>query len=307
MSDFWSFYIILFVAINIGGNAWILYALRENPDDTVGEGEELGHEFDGIRELNNPLPRWWLWVFAGSIVFSIAYLVAYPGLGNFPGVLGWTSVGQWEEEMEQAQARYGPILEEYAKAPIPELLEDKRAVAMGGRLFANHCAACHGSDARGGKGYPNLTDGSWLYGGDPEIIETTILHGRNGMMPPMGVAVGGEEETANVAEYVLSLSGREHDAAKAALGKPKFDTICAACHGLDGKGNPAIGSANLTDNTWLHGGSAESIRETIRDGRISKMPAHLDLLGEEKVHLLALYVYSLSQPESSEETEPESR
>jgi cytochrome c oxidase cbb3-type subunit 3 len=303
MSDFWSIYIILFVVINIAGNAWILFALRKNPEDSVEEGEELTHEFDGIRELNNPLPRWWLWVFAGSILFAIGYLILYPGMGKYPGVLGWTSIGQFEEEMAQAEARYGPLLKEYAAAPIPDLLDDKRAVAMGGRLFANHCAACHGSDARGGKGYPNLTDGAWLYGGEPATIEQTILYGRNGVMPPMGAAIGGEEVVTKVAQYVLSLSGREHDAELAKLGEPTFKTICAACHGPEGKGNPMIGSANLTDNTWLHGGSVETIRETIRYGRMSKMPAHIDLLGKEKVHLLALYVYSLSQPESSESTE----
>jgi len=302
MSDFWSIFIILLVVINIFGNAWLLYALRRNPEESAEEGEELAHEFDGIRELNNPLPRWWLWVFAGSILFSIGYLILYPGLGKFPGVLGWTSIGQFEEEMAQAEARYGPLLKEYAAASIPDLLDDKRAVAMGGRLFANHCAACHGSDARGGKGYPNLTDESWLYGGEPTTIEQTIRYGRNGVMPPMGAALD-EETITRVAQYVLSLSEREHDAELAKLGEPTFKTICAACHGPDGKGNPAIGSANLTDNTWLHGGTIETIHETIRDGRMSKMPAHIDLLGEEKVHLLALYVYSLSQPESPESTE----
>jgi len=297
MSNSWSLYVIVLVVISIVGNVWILIALRKNPEGEVSEGDTLDHEFDGIEEFNNPLPRWWLWLFVGSILFALGYLVLYPGFGNLPGTLGWTSVKQLEAETAAADARYGPIFEAYARAPIPDLLDDKRAVAMGGRLFAINCSPCHGSDARGGKGYPNLTDGDWLYGGDPRTIKTTILNGRNGIMPPMGAAIGGEEGIAQLANYVLSLSGRDHDVALAKLGEPKYKTICAACHGPEGKGNPIFGAPNHTDNIWLHGGTEEAIRETIRDGRMSKMPAHKELLGEEKVHLLALYVYSLSQSE----------
>ncbi len=297
MSDFWSGYVAVIVLINIVANAWLLAAMRKGQSDSLSEGEELGHDFDGITELNNPLPRWWLWVFAASIAASVVYLALYPGFGNFRGLLGWSSVNQWEAEVRKAEAIYGPIFAAYAEKPIPALLGDKRAVAMGGRLFANNCSPCHGSDARGGPGFPNLTDNDWLYGGTPEIIETTIINGRAGTMPPMGPTVGGEEGIAQAANYVLSLSGRPHDASLAAKGEDLFKKICFACHGLDGKGNPAIGSANLTDNTWLHGGTLEIISETIRHGRSSRMPPHKDLVSPEKVHLLALYVYSLSRVE----------
>jgi cytochrome c oxidase cbb3-type subunit 3 len=268
MSGFWSWYIVAIVAINIVGNAWLLFAMRRLPRGSVGEGESLGHEFDGIGELNNPLPRWWLWVFSANIVAALIYLALYPGLGRYRGALDWTSVKQWEDQIAKADAVYGPIFAAYY----------------------------HGSDARGGKGFPNLTDGDWLHGGDPEIIETTILGGRIGMMPAWGPTIG-EDGVAQAANYVLSLSGREHDPELASKGQTIFRTICHACHGLDGKGKREMGSANLTDNTWLHGGSEETIRETIRNGRTNQMPAHKDLLGEEKIHLLALYVYSLSRSE----------
>ncbi len=294
MSDSWSFYIIVLVVVNILGNAWLLFSLRKNPDDAVSEGETLSHEFDGIEEFNNPLPRWWLWLFVGSILFAIAYLILYPGLGKFPGVLGWTSINQWEAEETHAAETYGPIFAQYAQTPIPDLLGDKRAVDMGGRIFANNCSPCHGSDARGNKGYPNLTDGDWLHGGDPDTITLTVTNGRNGMMPPHGPVIG-EEGVVDASNYVLSLSGREHDAEAAERGEKIFKTICFACHGPDGKGIRVMGSANLTDNTWLHGGTLVDIQETIRKGRMSQMPAHKDILGAEKVHLVALYVYSLSQ------------
>ncbi len=294
MSGFWSWYIVVIVAINIAGNAWLLFAMRKVPRDSVDEGESLGHEFDGIQELNNPLPRWWLWVFALSILWALVYLALYPGLGRYRGALEWTSIKQWEGEIEQANAIYGPIYAAYHRNPIPDLLSDKRAVTIGSRLFAINCSPCHGSDARGGKGFPNLTDGDWLHGGTPETIETTILEGRNGVMPAWGPVIG-EEGVAQAANYVLSLSRRKHDRELAKQGETIFTTICHACHGLDGKGKKELGSANLTDNTWLHGGSEETIRETIRNGRINQMPAHKDLLGEAKVHLVALYIYSLSQ------------
>jgi cytochrome c oxidase cbb3-type subunit 3 len=296
MIGFWSWYIVAIVVINIVGNAWLLFAMRRPPRDSVGEGESLGHEFDGIGELNNSLPRWWLWVFSASIVFSVIYLALYPGLGRYRGALDWTSVKQWEDQIAKADAVYGPIFAAYYQKSIPELLSDRRAVTIGARLFSINCSPCHGSDARGGKGFPNLTDGDWLHGGDPEIIETTILGGRNGVMPAWGPTIG-EDGVAHAANYVLSLSGREHDPELAKKGEMIFQTICHACHGMDGKGKREMGSANLTDNTWLHGGSEETIRETIRNGRTNQMPAHKDLLGEEKIHLLALYVYSLSRSE----------
>jgi cytochrome c oxidase cbb3-type subunit 3 len=254
----------------------------------------VGHEFDGIKELNNPLPAWWTWLFVLTIGYAAVYLVFYPGLGSFAGTLGWTSGGQWEGQIADAKSQYGPIYARYFEKSIPELLSESPAIEMGGRLFANNCSACHGSDARGGEGYPNLTDDDWLYGGAPEMIVQTITHGRNGMMPPLGGAIGGEPGIKQVAQYVLSLSGRSHDAKLAEQGKVHFTTICAVCHLKDGTGNPAVGAPNLTNGIWLHGGRVTDIEDRVRNGKNSKMPAHGEILEPEKIHLLALYVYSLS-------------
>jgi len=296
MSNVWSGYVILLVALNIAGCAWLLYVNRKAKVKSGQAGEPVGHDFDGIQELNNPLPAWWNWLFIVTMVFSVVYLILYPGLGRFRGALGWTSNGQWDDQIADANAQYGPIYARYFEQSIPALLREPKAIEMGGRLFANNCSTCHGSDARGGDGYPNLTDGDWLYGGDPDTIVQTITNGRNGLMPPLGAAVGGEPGIKQVAQYVLSLSGRPHDAQLAEQGKVYFKTICSACHGPEGTGNHAIGSPNLTDDIWLHGGRVTDIEDRVRNGKMSKMPAHGKILSPEKIHLLALYVYSLSHP-----------
>jgi len=295
MSTAWSIYIDLLVVVSLVGCAWLLWTNRQAPVDKVGKGEPLPSEHDGIQELNNPLPAWWTWLFVVTLAFGVMYLIAYPGMGAWAGVLGWTSQGQYQAEVARAEARYGPIFEEYAATPIPELLDEERAIDMGSRLFRNHCATCHGSDARGGKGYPNLTDDDWLHGGAPEQILTTIRMGRIGNMPALGAAIGGEEGVRAMAQYVLSLSGREHDAELAARAAPQYATVCAVCHGPEGKGKPVMGAPNLTDDVWLHGGRVEDIEYQIANGRINQMPAHQALLSEEKIHLLAAYVYSLSR------------
>jgi len=295
MSSGWSVYVIALIVITLVGCAWLLWTNRQAPVDKVGKGEPLPSEHDGIQELNNPLPAWWTWLFVVTLAFGVMYLIAYPGMGAWAGVLGWTSQGQYQAEVARAEARYGPIFEEYAATPIPELLDEERAIDMGSRLFRNHCATCHGSDARGGKGYPNLTDDDWLHGGAPEQILTTIRMGRIGNMPALGAAIGGEEGVRAMAQYVLSLSGREHDAELAARAAPQYATVCAVCHGPEGKGKPVMGAPNLTDDVWLHGGRVEDIEYQIANGRINQMPAHQALLSEEKIHLLAAYVYSLSR------------
>jgi cytochrome c oxidase cbb3-type subunit III len=226
-------------------------------------------------------------------VFALGYLVLYPGLGSIRGLLGWTQEKQYEEQMATADQTYGPLFAKYAATPIPELSHDPAAVRIGQRLFVNYCASCHGSDAGGGPGFPNLTDNDWLYGGDASSIEASILDGRSGAMPAWG-AVLKDKGVDEVTNYVLQLSGRSADTAKAAAGKELFATYCVACHGADGKGNQALGAPNLTDDTWLYGGSPGVIRYTIANGRNGRMPAHRDFLGEDKVHLLATYIYSLS-------------
>lgn len=294
MSTGWSLFVIILIVVNVVGCVWLLFANRSVQIDPLEKGESTGHDFDGIEELNNPLPAWWTWLFVLTIVFSGIYLVLYPGFGNFEGILGWTSANRYEAEVERAQAQYGPIFAKYHATPIPDLLDDERAVAMGSRIFANNCAACHGSDARGGPGYPNLTDDNWLYGGSPETIVQTITQGRYGVMPALAVVIGGDEGVANVTEYVLSLSGREHDAPRAAQGRTHFETICSACHQADGKGNQMLGAPDLTDGVWLHGGRREDIARVIDKGIMNEMPAHDRILGPERIHLVALYVYSRS-------------
>jgi cytochrome c oxidase cbb3-type subunit 3 len=307
MSNGWSWWVIVLVTVNIAGCVWLLVANRTAKVNEDEKGNSTGHSFDGIEELNNPLPAWWTWLFVGTIAFAIGYLILYPGMGNYAGTLGWTSTGQYQEEIDAAQAEYGPIFAAYMQQPIPELIGDKRAIEIGSRLFANNCAQCHGSDARGGPGYPNLADDDWLYGNAPETVVATITGGRNGTMPPFGAAIGGEAGAANAAQYVISLSGREHDAEMATAGAETFKTICSACHGQDGKGNQALGSPNLTDDIWLHGGRVSDIENRAMNGITSQMPAHRDILGEEKIHLVAAYVLSLSADSNDEPIAPDTK
>lgn len=295
INGFWGIYVAVLVALSIAGCAWLLWA-QSKVQVLVPKGGKAGttgHSYDGVEELNNPMPRWWMWLFYITIVFGIAYLALYPGFGTYAGKLGWRSAGQYDAEMKAADAEVGPMFEKYKATDLKVLAADTKANAMGERLFLTYCASCHGSDARGNKGYPNLTDKDWLHGGEPENIRTTLLNGRHGQMPPMGAAVGSEKDIENVAHYVLSLSNSTHDPIKASFGKEKF-AACAACHGADGKGMTAVGAPNLTDKTWLYGGSVATIMETIRNGRNNVMPAFGEFLGEAKVHLLSAYVWSLS-------------
>ena len=296
-SGFWSIYITVLTVLGIVGCALLLWSQSTVKIDIPKAGEEVkttGHVWDeGLSELNNPMPRWWMWLFYITIAFSVIYLALYPGLGTFAGKLGWTSTGEYQAELKVADAEYGPLFEKFQKTDMKVLAKDPQARAIGERLFLTYCAQCHGSDARGSKGYPNLADSDWLHGGDPSVIKTTILKGRNGVMPPMGAAVGTDKDIENVAHYVQSLSGSNSDPIKTAFGKEKFGA-CAACHGADGKGNQAIGAPNLSDKTWLYGGSVATIMETIRGGRNNVMPAFEEFLGDAKVHLLAAYVWGMS-------------
>jgi cytochrome c oxidase cbb3-type subunit 3 len=253
-----------------------------------------GHVWDGdLREMNNPLPRWWVGLFVMTIVFSLIYLVLYPGLGNFTGQLGWTSIGQYEAEVAQGNKEVEPIYARFAGMPPEDVAKDPQAMAMGDRLFMNNCAQCHGSDARGSKGFPNLTDADWLHGGTPDKIKESLTKGRIGQMPPMAAAVGTPDDVRNVAHYVLSLSGSPHDSLRASLGQSKFGDF-AACHGIGGKGNHALGAPNLTDDIWLHGGGEAAIVDKINNGQINQMPAQVDKLTEGQIQVLASYVWGLS-------------
>lgn len=292
MSNFWSGYIIVLALANIIGVAVLLMWTRRMDISDLAEDGTTGHEYDGIREYNNPLPRWWLITFWGTIVFALTYLVLFPGLGKYPGLLGWSSSGELAQDEQLYKRQYGGLYAEFARTPIPELAQNERAMQVAGRIFANNCAACHGSNARGGQGYPNLTDKDWLYGGEPENLVATLTHGRKGVMPAFKEAMG-EDGVREVVAYALSLSGRIVDPELAKAGEARF-AICASCHGANGLGNKALGAPNLTDTTWLHGGSEEQVLNTVLYGRNNVMPAFEPILGPERVHLMAAYVYYLA-------------
>jgi len=298
MSDFfdsgWSLYIaVATVLALVACLALLMVAARRR---VMAGDNTTGHVWDeDLRELNNPLPRWWMWLFVLTVFFSGAYLAAYPGLGSTPGFLRWTSEAQFRDEQAKARDLAAPLYAAFAAQPAPLLARNPQAMAIGERLFANNCAGCHGADARGSKGFPNLTDKDWLWGGTPERIVETITLGRTGVMPPMAAAVGSAEDVHNVANYVLSLSGSPHNAIAASQGRAKF-MVCAACHGPDGKGNQALGTPNLTDGVWLHGWGEEAIVAMVDKGKTNVMPAHGARLTPEQIHVLASYVWSLSNP-----------
>ena len=295
VNDFWSIYVAVMTIVSIAACAVLLKSMSAKRPARSAELDTTGHTWDGdLTEWNNPLPLWWMWLFYITIFFGVGYLVLYPGLGAFEGYFGWSSRGQYDAERVSAEKTYKPIFERYARQDIVAVAADPEARRIGQRLFMNYCAQCHGSDAGGSRGFPSLRDNDWLYGGDPETIRTSISEGRRGTMPSMTVAVGTDEDVKDVAHYVLKLSGRTSDGLRAHRGKAKFETICAACHGPAGKGNPAIGAPNLSDEIWLHGGSETWIIETINKGRQSVMPAHKNFLEENKIHLLTAYVYGVS-------------
>lgn len=304
MSDFTSsFWPIFITVISVGGVlgcALLLWVTRKIQANSPNGAESSGHVWDeNIRELNNPLPRWWVWMFVITIIFALFYFAAYPSLGTYAGKLGWTQVGQYEQEMATANKKLEPLYAKFAAMSVEELAGNEQAKAIGGRLFMNNCALCHGSDARGSRSFPNLTDNDWIYGGSPEKIAETITNGRNGMMPAMAAMVGNEDDVKNVANYVLSLSNSSHDSGRAALGKEKF-AMCAACHGADGKGNQMLGALNLTDNIWLHGAGEAAIIQRINKGINNKMPSQEAKYSPEQIHVLAAYVWGLSNKSGAE-------
>ena len=306
MSGFWNWWIAGLVFINMAGALWLLLATtrRKQGDQSPG-AETTGHTWDGdLQEYNNPLPRWWLFVFYFTVAFSVAYLVLFPGFGAFKGTLGWTQIGQWKQQSDEANAIAARVLARFDGKSVEELSRDPGAIKIAKNLFAANCSMCHGSDARGAKGFPNLTSPNLTWGREPDAIVATIGGGRQGVMPAWGPVLGADGVEA-VANYVLTLSGRPApDPAKVAAGKEKFDTLCVACHGPDGKGNPMLGAPNLADEYWIYGGTLAVIKETIANGRSNSMPAHLALLGEQKVRLLAGYVYSLQPAKAAPSAPP---
>ena len=295
MSTFWSVWVIVIVLGTIFGCAWLLLATRKGQTNDTETENTTGHSYDGIEEYDNPLPKWWFYLYLGTCVFALGYLALYPGLGNYEGLLGWTSTNQWEAEVQEAEEKYGPIYAQFGKTEIPELAKNEDAMKIGQRLFANNCSVCHGTAARGQVGFPNLTDDDWLWGGEPEQILHTLVNGRQGNMTPKGVMPNmTNEQVDQVVNYVLSFSGREKDAEAAEAGAAVFAQACTACHGADGKGMQAVGAPNLTDNIWLYGSTYEWIKDTVVNGRQNQMPAQKGRLTDDQIHILAAYVYSLS-------------
>jgi len=298
MSDFfspgWSAFIAVITLLSlIACLALLIIAARRK---VMAGDNTTGHVWDeDLREMNNPLPRWWMGLFVATVLFSFAYLAFYPGLGSAEGRLKWSSAAQHAAEVQAAQQAAAPLYARFASLPAEQLARDPQAMGIGERLFLNHCATCHGSDARGSKGFPNLTDTDWLHGGTPEKIQESIVLGRVGQMPPMAAAVGSEQDVRNLAHYVLSLSGSPHNSVAAQLGRSKY-SACAACHGSSGQGNTALGAPNLADKVWLHGWGEEAIVAIVKNGKHNVMPPHGARLSAEQVHVLGAYVWNLSQP-----------
>lgn len=300
-SGFWGWFIFLVVVASFAALFWLIHWTAKGkhakpPEE--GDVGTMGHVWDeDLEELNNPLPRWWLIMFYLTLFFGIGYLILYPGLGVFSGVLGWTQTKQYEDEIDTAEEQYGPIYNRFLDIGINKLANEPEALKIGERLFSTYCTTCHGSDARGVRGFPNLRDDDWLYGGTPEKIRESIMKGRQGMMPPWQDSLG-HEGVFQVSEYVQSLSGRDVNSVVAYQGRQIYEKNCVSCHGAEGKGNQALGAPNLTDNVWLYGGSQKQIQKSIADGRRGVMPAHGQFLGEAKVHILAAYIYGLSIDEN---------
>jgi cytochrome c oxidase cbb3-type subunit 3 len=292
-SGFWSLYVAGVTLAGIFACLLLLW-ITARKKIVPAQDNTTGHVWDeDLTEMNNPMPRWWMWLFVATIVFALLYLVAYPGLGSYEGELKWTTRGEHAAQVENANRELAPLYAQFTARPVEELAGDTPAMAIGERLFMNNCAQCHGSDARGSKGFPNLTDNDWLHGGTPATIVETITQGRHGQMPSMAAAVGSAEDVKNVANYVLSLSNAPHDSVRAQLGKSKF-TACAACHGTNGKGNQALGAPNLTDDVWLHGWGEQAIVNMVNNGKTNDMPAQAGKLTDAQIHVLASYVWGLS-------------
>jgi cytochrome c oxidase cbb3-type subunit 3 len=291
---FWNWWVIIISVGSILACWWLLHWTKGVSDRSGDEAGSTGHVWDdNIRELNTPLPRWWLHLFNITIVFALVYLAIFPGLGNFKGFLGWTQIDQYDAEVATATAAQESIFSRFRDMDGQALVADPEAREIGGRLFANNCAMCHGSDGRGAKGFPNLADNDWLYGDSFDTIMTTLANGRIGAMPPLGAALG-EDGVTEVVAYVQQLSGQTADPELATAGQARFQMICMACHGMDGTGNQALGAPNLTDDIWLYGGNPADIEEGLMNGRNGNMPSFGNLLSEDRRRLLAAYVIGLS-------------
>lgn len=296
MSDFfsngWSIFIAVATVVSIVACLALLYIASKRK--VMASDNTTGHVWDeDLRELNNPLPMWWVGLFVGTALFAMGYLLFYPGLGSYAGQWGWSQASQYQAEVDEASAQLAPLYAKFDAQGVEQLASDPQAVRVGERLFVNSCAQCHGSDARGSKGFPDLTDNDWLHGGSFEQVIESITKGRTGTMPPMAAAVGSAEDVKDVANFVLSLSDSPHNSIAAYKGKARF-AACAACHGVGGRGNQALGAPNLADEVWLHGWGEQAVMDMINQGKVNQMPAHGDKLTASQIRVLAGYVWSLS-------------
>ncbi|WOJ93899.1 cytochrome-c oxidase, cbb3-type subunit III [Congregibacter variabilis] len=291
MTSFWSGWVIVLTIVTLILVTWLLFANRKR--HAVDE-KTTGHVYDGIEEWDNPLPGWWFAMFVITIIWGIGYLIAYPGMGNFPGVLGWSSVTQHEQEVAVADEKFRAMRDKYLAMSIEEIYQDPKVRKMGMRIYGNNCSQCHGLDAAGALGFPNLADDDWLYGGSADAIKHTLVNGRRAAMPPWE-SILGEDGIAEATAYVLSLNSREADPKLVQAGEKHYQTYCVACHGPEAKGNTLMGAPNLTNGIWLYGGSQEQIAHSLRVGRNGVMPAFANTLSEDKIHLVAAYIYGLSK------------
>jgi cytochrome c oxidase cbb3-type subunit III len=292
MSPFWHWFVVVVTVASMVGCLWLLFAnARRRPDEPA----DTGHVWDDdLRERNNPLPRWWLNLFVITVVFGAGYLVAYPGLGNFAGTLGWTQREQAQAALDAVTARREALYAQFRDRDIAALAADPAARSLGREVFLRNCAGCHGADARGALGFPNLADTDWQYGGSPEAIVASIADGRRGVMPMFNGVLSAEAVSTLVA-FLPRWNDPRLDAGTRATALRQYAISCAACHGPDGRGNPALGAPNLTDEVWLYGGSPQQLRETILFGRNGNMPAHRALLTADDIRLVAAWVHGLPQ------------
>lgn len=302
MSFAWSIYIIFFVVFNIIACVWLLWWTAQGKKGDSIDTQTTGHVWDGdLTEFNNPLPRWWINLFYLTILFAIPYLIWFPGLGSFEGKGQWSSRKQHDIDKKAADLKLAKSFAKFQNQPINIIAQDAKALTTGKRIFINNCAMCHGSDARGGRGFPNLSDSDWQWPNSPDDILLTLREGRQAAMPALAGPMESETGISEVVVYVQSLSGMQVSDALASAGKKRFDVFCAACHGADGKGNPALGAPNLTDDIWLYGNEFETMKKTVRDGRNGHMPAHGSILSDTQIRLVGAYVWSVSHAKDKKE------
>lgn len=285
--DFWSGWIIVLTTVSLAGLLWVVLGVFFGKD----KGHDAAHEptWDGnLKEGDSAPPMWWFWMILSAMVFSVVYLMLYPGLGSFAGAFRWSQGGQLATNQQLYELEFEAARAELLQRPLGELAQDPVAMHAAERLFIDNCAACHGVDAAGqADHFPNLRDADWLWGGEAAQIEQSIRNGRSGVMIAWQ-AVLGDAGVTNVADYVLQLAAGS--ASEEHAGRQQYMTLCVACHGPDGAGNQLLGAPRLNDDIWLYGGSREAIEYTLVNGRNGMMPAFEGRLDELQIKLLVAWL-----------------